>query len=263
MDFTIFVCHYKPLKERREFLDNQFKKHKFEVEYVTEYDREELTKDDLVLFDTKSKLKLSEISIAMKHIECYRRIVQRKLQFALIFEDDVILDTEFCDKVVSYLEQVKQKNWNMLYIGSGWNLHVPSSVTKQGGNVFLKSNRCPTQAEKEEGWQICGGSTRCFDSYFITHQTANVILEHFDTVIINKKEGRRLRSHIHIHTPIDHHMNSVINRYNFKVYWAEPSIVKQGSERGQTNLPETLDGSAIFPSFLKSANDFVKNMNFT
>ena len=47
MKLKIYVTHYSPLKERYIFIKNQLDKYEFNYEFITKYDRENLTKENL------------------------------------------------------------------------------------------------------------------------------------------------------------------------------------------------------------------------
>ena len=97
----IFITHYTPLVERKNHISNQLDKYNFKYEYITNYDRETLTEKELNLFNSH-RLRLSEISLSLKHFECYKKIVFENHDYALILEDDVFLSENFEDKLNQY-----------------------------------------------------------------------------------------------------------------------------------------------------------------
>jgi hypothetical protein len=67
----------------------------------------------------------------------------------------------------------------------------------------------------------CGdGASRCSDSYIISKKCATIMCNYIDT----------LPHKIHLHS--DWFINYAARNNNFKVYWAEPTIVTQGTETG-------------------------------
>jgi hypothetical protein len=98
----------------------------------------------------------------------------------------------------------------MLFIGDGCGLHIPFKELKNNCNIYKKTNY-PTQ----NGGL---GATRCLDSYLISKKCAQKIVEKI-----------KIHNYI-IFYPADHWLNHVIKNNNFNVYWAEPTIVTQGSE---------------------------------
>ena len=71
-----FILHYKPLVERKEYMDEQLKKMDMKAQYITEFDKEEMTDYDKEIFDyekvwTNRTLFLSNSSLIAKHLEVY------------------------------------------------------------------------------------------------------------------------------------------------------------------------------------------------
>jgi hypothetical protein len=99
----------------------------------------------------------------------------------------------------------------MLFIGDGCGLHIPKNRLNVNNFIYLKDN-FPT---------IHGGlgATRCLDSYLITKKCAQKIVE------------KIAQTNYTILCPADHWLNHVIRNNNFIVYWSEPTIVTQGSEK--------------------------------
>jgi glycosyl transferase family 25 len=82
----VYVLHYKKLTDRKVHIQNEFEKHKLTYEFYEKYDKEELSKDELKIFD--SRLRDSEKSLLCKHINVYKDIIQKSENYALIFEDE-------------------------------------------------------------------------------------------------------------------------------------------------------------------------------
>ena len=229
MYFTkIFLIHYTPLKDRKVHMDEILKKNNLEATYITEKDREDLTEEELKIFDLKRPtngilpLNMAEVSVAMKHIEAYRKIIAEGIEHALILEDDIQLLVEnFEEKMLEYYYQLPD-DWDMMFVGCGWNLHVPKFVLDENPdrNVFLKGNKGTGKPEHEAtGWPICGGSTRCLDSYMITNSCAQKIVN----IIDNYYQGKLGR----IGRPFDIWLNQIIESNRFNVYWGEPNLTRQ------------------------------------
>ena len=72
------------------------------------------------------------------------------------------------------------------------------------------------------------GATRCTDSYVITKKGAHSLINYIDNL---KKK---------IDMPIDWFLNSAARSTLLKVYWAEPTIITQGSELGLFNVSYNL-----------------------
>lgn len=243
----IYIIHYTPLKDRKKFMDKQLEKYGIEAEYILEKDREVLTEEELKIFDLKRAangtypLNMAECSVALKHIETYRKIIAEGVEHALILEDDAfILCDDFEEKLTEYYYQLPD-DWDMFFVGCGWNLHVPKFELEKTGynrNVFLKGNKGTGKPESEAtGWPICGGATRCLDSYMITNKCAEKLVNIIDKYY--KTRGKIAR-------PFDIWLNQTIEIQNYNVYWGEPNLVRQGSERNEQ----------MFISSIKTCKDY-------
>lgn len=236
----IYIIHYTPLGDRKKFMNEQLAKYGLEATYIEENDREDLTDEQLKIFDLKRAangklpLNMAECSVALKQIEAYRKIVAEGEEHALILEDDAeILCEDFVEKLTQYYYQLPD-DWDMLFIGCGWNLHVPEFVLKENEwrNIFKKGNKGTGRPEHiASGWPICGGSTRCLDSYMITNNCAQKIVDIIDRYY--KTRGKIAR-------PFDIWLNQTIEFNNFNVYWGEPNLIKQD----------------VFKSSIKTCTDF-------
>ena len=237
----VFVIHYTKLNERKHHIEKQLAKYNFDVEFITDYDRESLTNNDMALFDT-NLLTPSEMSLIRKHIACYERICKHNLESALILEDDATLEQNFATTLENYLEQLP-KVWDLFYIGEGgsFKFHIPDSTIKKyppGTNVFYKSNYSSSWGGS--------GSSRCADSYVVSNRGAYRILEYMD------------RDDYRITKEQDHLLNEIALLKLLKVYWAEPTIVTQESSDGK--FASSLDGGIA--SRLNKANFEKEKLTF-
>ena len=207
----IFVVHYAKLVERRQNMVKQLLINDLEAEFVTQYDKDKLSNIDKNKFT--SKCSSPAISLALKHLFCYREITD-KYKYALVLEDDAIFDNKFKEKLDNYMSQLPD-DWDMLFIGDGCNLHIPYNIVKNSNtNVFKKC--------LEPTFWGGNGATRCTDSYLISKKCASKIIEYIDVITIDNP----------IDNAIDWWLNDICRKYGFNVYWAEPTIVSQGSETG-------------------------------
>ena len=209
----IYVVHYTPLIERKKNIIQQLKKNNLKAEFISDFDKENLTDIDLSIFDI-DRVKLGVCSNICKHICCYRKIIQNNVDYALVLEDDACLCQNFSNKLKTYLSQLPS-NFDMLFIGDGCGLHILQSELKPGKYIYEKGV-CRTS------WGGAG-ATRCTDSYIISSNCATKIIDY-----INKKNEI-------IGESGDHWLNRVIRSLDLTVYWAEPTIVQQGSQNGVFN----------------------------
>jgi len=203
----IFVLHYSKLVDRKKYILEQFNKQGItDYEFIEKYDKNEITDDESNLFSINYKK--STMSLHLKHNYVYN-IIAETYERALIFEDDVILCDNFLDKLNNYITQLPE-NFDMLFIGDGCNLHIEKDNLIPGKNIYEKC-LYPTRWGGD-------GASRCCDSYIISKKCANKLCEY-----INSLESK-------INLPIDWWLNVASRDNKFKVYWAEPTIVTQGSQ---------------------------------
>lgn len=183
-----YITHYSPLVSRKEFMIQQVKKHNLDAFFIETEEGPGIYKN----------LKLNDISLTKKHIEAWNIIAHGDDPYALILEDDAILEDDFTTKLNNYISQLPSY-FDMLFIGNGCNLHM--HIEK--GNIIRRPNEL--------------GITRCTDSYVISKTCANRLLQRVNEVIDK---------------PIDHWMNQLGTELNLIGFWAEPTIVSQGSETG-------------------------------
>ena len=194
----IFVIHYKKLIDRKANILAQFKKNGITDFEFIEIDRDELHDKNTSMFE--NDYSKSQIAIALSHFHAYAEIFE-KYEHGLIFEDDAILSPNFTNTMKYYITQLPN-NYDMLFIGDGCKLHIEPSRLIPGKHIYKT------------------GAGRCTDSY-----------------LVSKKCAKRLHNYIKqlsykIKIPIDWWLNKAANDNNFKLYWAEPTIVTQGTQNG-------------------------------
>ena len=169
-----------------------------DFEIVDQYDRDSIVEDDCKIFvDNYSKV---QIAVSLSHIYCYKEIAE-KYEYALIFEDDAVFNEMFSKNLHTYIEELPE-DYDMLFIGDGCNLHIDKSLFLPNVNVYKTIY------------------SRCTDSYIISKKCAKTILNYINSIQYKIDE------------PIDTWLNRVIKDNNLIVYWAEPTIVSQGSQKG-------------------------------
>lgn len=202
----IFVIHYAKLVERRKNMVMQLIVNNLDAEFVTQYDRASILETDKMKF--RPGYGDADKAITLSHLYCFQQVVDR-YDYALILEDDAVFNNQFRIILEKYMKQLPS-DWDMVFIGDGCNLHIPyQMIHAQGGNIFKKCLD-PTP------WGG-NGATRCTDSYLISKKCAAAILSEV------AKPGYI------IDNTIDWWLNEICRKFQFQVYWAEPTIVTQGS----------------------------------
>jgi len=219
LQMKVFVLHYAKLTDRKRDIIQQFERHGItDYEFIEKFDKDLITDDECPEFSRDYiNNRRTELSIHLKHIYVYRLIVRENYDQVLIFEDDVILSNGFMSLLNLYMTQLPN-DYDMLFIGDGCNLHIPISMQTHNKYIY---NKCL----HETAWGGNGG-TRCLDSYLISNACAKKICDY-----INDKHTTVIDSN-KINCPADWWLNQVARDLTLKVYWAEPTIVTQGSQNG-------------------------------
>ena len=216
----IFVLHYKKLTTRKDFILKQFKDHgivDFEFIEIYDVDESDITEKEKILFNLNDPDFINNpgrLSIILKHIHAYK-LIEEKYDAALIFEDDVILSPGFVNTLESYVQQLPS-DYDMLFIGNGCNFHIPKDRQVSGCNIYERGTQ-PTAWGGD-------GITRCTDSYIVSKKCAQKMMEHINNI----SSGSSFK----IFKAIDWWLNETARANNFTVYWAEPTIVCQGTQTG-------------------------------
>jgi GR25 family glycosyltransferase involved in LPS biosynthesis len=193
-----YMCHYQKLVERKVYVENVVSKYNIELNWILDYDKEvldevELTKSFPFLYSDKNGQKLSkaEISLVMKHYFAFKDTVEKNYENVVVFEDDIILVDDFDKKLSDYINQLPE-DYDILWIGTCCNLHVPQ--TNSNLNVYLNRH-----------------GSRCTHAYVISKQGCQKLLDFFHT----------------IYQPIDWYFNTSVRTLNMNNYWAEPPLSTQ------------------------------------
>lgn len=212
----VFITHYLPLVERKTTLEKSLKDNLINAQWV-EQEPENVSsfyqfsennwQEKIKPFNYGTTipprmLKKSELSLAFKHIQIYKRIVENNIKNALILEDDVILINNFVKNFNFYLEN-NPKDWNIIFIGSGCDLRIPLEKRQKNVTAYLKDHP----------------AGKCTDSYIINLETAKNILNSINKITL----------------PIDFELNYLMWMNKCKVFWWEPALVMQGSQCGFFN----------------------------
>lgn len=204
----VFIVHYNKLIDRKKHILEQLKKHNITDYEFIEIDRDELYKQNVSMF--KANYSNSQIAISLSHFYAYTQICNN-LDNGLIFEDDVILSDKFTDIFNIYMTQLP-RDYDMLFLGDGCNLHIERHKLIPNKYIYEKCLHPTTWGGD--------GAGRCVDSYLVSKKCAIKLCEYIDNLPYK------------IESPIDFWLNNAARDNNFKVYWAEPTIVTQGTQNG-------------------------------
>lgn len=202
-----FVIHYTPLIERKQHILEELNKAQInDYEFVEIYDKEHIPDEVQQCFSPS--LLQSKISLICKHIYAFKQ-TSLNHEYALILEDDAILCEHFTYWLNEYMKQLPS-DFDVFFIGIGCGLYVPHYERHHGKYVYLKGN--------EVGHWGIHGSSRCTEAFVLSKKGA--------TTLANAQLSN-------IDMPCDFLLNDLFRKHNMKVYWAEPTLVVQGTFNGK------------------------------
>ena len=194
--------------KRKENMLRQLQKCNITNYEFVDIDRDEIYNYDLSKIDTR--INPAWIAIFLSHSYAYKQIAEF-YEKALILEDDAILDNDFMQKFTHYQNKL-EPSFDMLFIGSGCNLHIEPDKIVKDKNIYQKYHDPTTWGG--------AGSTRCVDSYLVSKKCAKKLCNYID----------KMNTSSLLISETDHWLNKVCKKLDLLVYWAEPTIVSQGSE---------------------------------
>ena len=192
----IYVIHWKPLKERKTYLEDIFEKHNL-TKLVTWVDQYE-SKNDLKGVKNPFNLNKKLLMVNLSHLFCYNDQIKNKYKNILIFEDDI--DFEYLD-IISYLNQAAKE------------------FQELDGDIAFLSNCCGLEVKNAKPPKLLyyhpSYVTRCCAAY-----------------IVNEKCVEKLSNSVINCHAIDRVLNAMIPLLNLRCLWSGLAI-KQGSETGK------------------------------
>lgn len=205
----INLIHYTKLTERLPVILEQFKESTFTLKVIDECDKENLTKEELKMFDTEY-LSLGEISCFMKHVKVYENLVDNiRTDFAIVIEDDITLEKNFDRKLTNLLQRLPN-DFDFVFFGaSKLDMHIPLFKKRPLKRMYKKTNT-PTE------WGG-NGMTKTTDSYVVSKKGAKNILN-----LIAKSEI--------LDDALDFWLNQSARELNLNGYWYEPTITKYNNQ---------------------------------
>jgi glycosyl transferase, family 25 len=131
---SIFVISLRSAENRRAHIEKQFKQLNLDFEWFDAIDGKKLNEEDInkycdiqAIRNAPNWLSRGAIGCALSHFFVYQEIIKRNLPFALIFEDDVLLQNDFKDVVLSTLSHLNDNQIISLYYQSWQPLKLSKS----------------------------------------------------------------------------------------------------------------------------------------
>ena len=150
------------------------------------------------------------VSCAYKHILAYKQILNSDDEIALILEDDIFLEKDFCAKLEKIIAEIKERKLANFLIS------LEDSSLRYVKGSLLKIN---TMLYKAPYGRMTG-------AYLIDKKCAQNMV---DEIIKNK-----------CHLTIDWYHNHCSDIGLMTIYWVHPTIAIQGSLYGK--IPSLIDG---------------------
>lgn len=202
-NLKIYVIHVRGEKEREKHMRQELEKFKLEAEFMLDGNKEDITPQTLTQYFTGSMHEVSgKVSCALKHIKVYESIISNKIEQALIFEDDIILKSNFESTLHDVLEEIKERQLSNYFISLENSNHgyIKKHEREAGKHLY----------EKKQG--------RCAGAYLIDYQCAQSLIQE----IKYNKCGEA----------IDWFHNQLLEQQKITIYWAHPYLAEQGSHNG-------------------------------
>lgn len=182
----IFIIHYKKLTERKHYLINNLSD--FDYEFIDEFDREDILKFNTMYYKNSElwnervtvyndkpiyrDLKDSEICNSLSHIEAMKKIIDEKLEYAVILEDDVIIYNNFNEKINHIINNIP-KDFDFVFFGTSYSMDLLDRITSDN-SIFLGNNL----------WKKEPGITRTVDAYIISNKAAKIIVDNISEIVL-------------------------------------------------------------------------------
>jgi GR25 family glycosyltransferase involved in LPS biosynthesis len=143
------------------------------------------------------RLEPREIAVTIAHIQTLDRIAAAADEWALVLEDDAILDPDFATRFDDCFAELPG-DADLVYIGSCSGLRIRD--LEPGRHFYRKAHP----------------ATKCSDSTLVRRRAAAAIAATIVPFTLT----------------IDWELNYQLRRHDLVVYWLEPPLVSQGSETG-------------------------------
>ncbi|MEP6609284.1 MAG: O-antigen ligase family protein [Burkholderiaceae bacterium] len=199
---AVFVLSVRSFHARIAHIDRELKRHGIAFEWIFDYDADTLTSELIEETFAPSDLGRPQQSLVLKHIETWRRCVDRGYRRVLVLEDDAMLASNFAQMFgdAMHAADALAKPY-MVYLGCGDNKYVPH---EQGAESPLVRTDVPLPAT---------------DAIVVDNRAARLRLEY-----VARHKIKR---------PADWLMRQADAAMGIDQYWLKEPIVEQGSMNGR------------------------------
>jgi GR25 family glycosyltransferase involved in LPS biosynthesis len=219
----IKIIHYSKLTTRIRDLLPVLEREDVTYKIISDFNPEELTSLEINKFD-KTKIKLSEISIFMKHIHVLTS--SKGLGNIIVVEDDIEIINNFKKKLSLQINKLPNE-YSFLFFDQ---FTDSFSVKRNLFNFNKKFYKVTYFSEPDfsSPSKKKTGKTRGLAGYVFNSKFSDIIRKEFE-------------SQENICIPIDHWLNHLINKYSLDVFWSQPPLSFQGSKTGKYKSETTND----------------------
>lgn len=200
----IYICHWSKLTDRKNFILKHLSENNLDnFEFVETYDKDSWDKELIEIeypnifnvynsygYNEPRKLKLSEISLVLKHCWIIKESKKHNYDSIMVLEDDALLVDNFVEKFNSYKNELPP-DWDCAWIGSCCNLHAYPII------------------ENKHIYEVPG--SRCTHAYLLSKKCINTV---YNTIK-------------YVDNCSDFYYNYLIDRFKLKNYWFEPELATQ------------------------------------
>ncbi len=203
----IYVLTVKSFSDRISHIQLEMAKHNLSFQFIFDYDVDEIDDaTDQKYFSQNSELSFPAKSITLKHICAWQKALENNHQQILVFEDDVVLSSNFSKKLHRILEITEE-------IRPGYLIFLGGADTKVPKNFFINQS------------ELFELSMPTAEAYVTDLTAMKLRLDWLNTYKIS--------------LPADHAMVKIDQECSITQYWPKQSLVTQGSIFGL--FPTTLD----------------------
>jgi len=122
---AVFVLSVKSFHDRIRHIESELGRHGIAFEWIFEHDADELTPAQIDAVFAPSDMKRGHQSLVLKHIETWKRCVERGYRRVLVFEDDAVLARDFERVFALAMDEADGVDRPyMVYLGCGDNKYV-------------------------------------------------------------------------------------------------------------------------------------------
>ncbi len=196
---AVYVLSVRSFADRIAHVQRQMATHGIAFEFIFDHDADALTPELIARTFGASDMRRTHQSLVLKHMAVWQRMVEKNHTRALVFEDDVLLDTQFNAAFVRALDEADA-------LAPGWSLYLG-----RGDNHHVGQTRASTAL-------IAGGPLPAADALVCDLQAAQRRLAYLETHPITR--------------PADWLIRETDAAVGIAQWWLARPIVEQGSMNG-------------------------------